>query len=130
MATTKNTVAKSYDVRDAALNLAAKAYDVRRTVAAVWNVKPTAPQSPSPEATFSLDMTNSSEESVVDGGDERVLVDKSSFAPGGKYRCKSMTTRNDNIRLIQSCSDCQTFHSLRVSKARKLGHGYRLAHCS
>ncbi|KAI4190981.1 MAG: hypothetical protein L6R41_000431 [Letrouitia leprolyta] len=86
MATTKNTVAKSYDVRDAALNLAAKAYDVRRTVAAVWNVKPTAPQSPSPEATFSLDMTNSSEESVVDGGDERVLVDKSSFAPGGKYR--------------------------------------------
>lgn len=86
MATTKNTVAKSYDVRDAALNLAAKAYDVRRTVAAVWHVKPTAAHSPSPEATFSLDMTNHSEESVVDGNDERVLVDKANFAPGGKYR--------------------------------------------
>ena len=91
MAIINSTVAVSHDVRDAALNLAAKAYEVRRTVAAVWKVKPTVPQPPLAESTFSLDMKNETNESVVEG-DERVLVDKVHFAPGGKYRCMSQLT--------------------------------------
>ena len=89
MTVIKTTVAKSNDVKDAALNLNVKAYEVRRTLAAVWTLQSTRAQPPGPEATFSLDMKNESSESVVDG-DDRVLVDKIHFAPGGKYRCKSM----------------------------------------
>ena len=89
MALIKTSVAKSYDVKDAALNLNVKAYEVRRTLAAIWNVKPTRAQPPPPEAAFSLDMKNESSESVVGEGDERTLVDRVHFAPGGKYRCKA-----------------------------------------
>ncbi|KAL9602705.1 MAG: hypothetical protein Q9219_001695 [cf. Caloplaca sp. 3 TL-2023] len=85
MAVLGYTVAKSHNVKEAALNLAAKANDVRQTTAAVWDMAPTAAQPPSPEATFSLNMTNDVDESVVEG-DERTLVDKIHFAPGGKYR--------------------------------------------
>ena len=83
----KTTVAKSYDIKDAALNLNTKAYEVRRTLAAVWDVKPTRPQLPPPEDVISLIMKNESSESIVGEGDERLLVDKVHFAPGGKYRC-------------------------------------------
>ncbi|KAF6227395.1 hypothetical protein HO133_008839 [Letharia lupina] len=86
MAVIKTTVAKSQDIKDAALNLNIKAYEVRRTLAAVWDVEPTRAQPPPPEAAFSLDMKNESSESVIGDGDERVLVDKMHFAPGGKYR--------------------------------------------
>ncbi|KAL8845843.1 MAG: hypothetical protein Q9221_009019 [Calogaya cf. arnoldii] len=86
MAIIKTTVAQSYNVSDAALNLATKAYEVRRTLAAVWKVNPTIAQPPSTESTFSLDMRNESHESVVGSDDERLLVDKVHFAPGGKYR--------------------------------------------
>ena len=88
MTVIKTTVAKSHDIKDAALNLNVKAFEVRRTLAAVWNLAPTQGQPPSPEAAFSLDMKNEGQESVVGGSDERRLVDKVHFAPGGKYRCK------------------------------------------
>lgn len=85
MTVVKATVAKSKDVKDAALNLNVKAYEVRRTLAAVWNLESTRAEVPAPEATFSLNMRNEGSESVV-GEDDRVLVDKMHFAPGGKYR--------------------------------------------
>ena len=109
MAIINTTVAKSRDVRDAALNLNAKAFEVRRTLAAVWDLKPTGAKPPPPEAAFSLDMKNESGEvgdhkilflhadlltpifpsqSVVGEGDERIKVNDVHFAPGGKYRCK------------------------------------------
>lgn len=88
MSEVKTSVAKSNDVKDAALNLNVKAYELRRTMAAVWNLRSTPKQPPSPEAAFSLDMKNEGEESVVGGSDERRLVDKAHFAPGGKYRCR------------------------------------------
>ena len=91
MAVIKTTVAKSQDVRDAALNLNVKAYEVRRTLAAVWDVDSTRAQPPPPEAAFSLDMKNESSESVVGEGDERILVQRRDFAPGGKYRCKPVS---------------------------------------
>ena len=84
-------VAKSQDVKDAALNLNLKAYEVRRTLAAVWDVAPTQAQPPSPEAAFSLDMKNEDSESVIGDRDERLLVEPTHFAPGGKYRCRSFT---------------------------------------
>lgn len=86
MAVIKTSVAKSNDIKDAALNLNVKAYEVRRTLAAVWDVEPTHAQPP--ESALSLDMKNESSESVVGEVDERVLVEKRHFAPGGKYRCK------------------------------------------
>ena len=88
MAIVKTTVAKSSDIQDAALNLNAKAYEVRRTLAAVWNLRSTGTQPPPPTQSFSLDMKNESGESVVGDGDERVKVDPAHFKPGGKYRCK------------------------------------------
>ena len=89
MAAIKTAVAKSNNTRDAALNLNVKAYEVRRTLAAVWEVEPTSAQPPAPESAFSLDMVNPSAESAIDEPDERMLVEKIHFAPGGKYRCTS-----------------------------------------
>lgn len=88
MSEVKTIVAKSHNVKDAALNLNLKAYEVRRTLAATWNLAPTQAQPPPPEAAFSLNMKNEGQESVVGNSDERRLVDKVHFAPGGKYRCK------------------------------------------
>ena len=88
MAVIKTLVAKSNDIKDAALNLNAKAFEVRRTLAAVWDLKPTGTAPPAPSESFSLDMKNESTESVVGDGDERILVDDVHFGPGGKYRCK------------------------------------------
>ena len=90
MAIINTAVAKSKDVKDAALNLNLKAFEVRRTLAAVWTLQSSRKEAPSPESTFSLDMKNEGSESVIGDGDERVLVDKAHFAPGGKYRCKSI----------------------------------------
>ena len=87
MAIIKTTVAKSNDIQDAALNINAKAFEVRRTLAAVWNLKPTGTKPPPAAECFSLDMRNESTESVVGDGDERVKVQPVHFAPGGKYRC-------------------------------------------
>ena len=88
MAVMKTLVAQSNNIKDAALNLNAKAFEVRRTLAAVWDLKPTSAIPPSPEESITLDMKNDSGESVI-GDDERVKVDDVDFAPGGKYRCKS-----------------------------------------
>ena len=129
MSEVKTIVAKSHNVKDAALNLNVKLYDVRRTLAATWNLAPTPAQPPSPETAFSLDMRNEGQESVVGDSDQRRLVDKDHFAPGGKYRCKSIV-----VFLLQSTpltllsSNRKAFHPLRVPKARGLGHGYRLAY--
>ena len=91
MAVINTTVAKSQNVKDAALNLNLKAYEVRRTLAAVWDVAPTRAQPPPPEAAFSLDMRNEGSESVIGDSDGRLLVEKTHFAPGGKYRCRPFT---------------------------------------
>ena len=100
MAIINTTVAKSRDVKDAALNLNAKAYEVRRTLAAVWDLKPTAAKPPRPDAAASLDMKNESGESVVGEGDERVKVADVHFGPGGKYRCKASVA---SCRKILTC---------------------------
>lgn len=89
MAVINTTVARSRDVKDAALNLNAKAFEVRRTLAAVWDLKASAAEPPPTSEAFSLDMKNESHESVVGEGDERVKVADVHFAPGGKYRCES-----------------------------------------
>ncbi|KAL9035035.1 MAG: hypothetical protein Q9214_006774, partial [Letrouitia sp. 1 TL-2023] len=86
MTVINTAVAKSRDVKDAALNLNVKAFEVRRTLAATWDLKPTAAAPPPAESAFSLDMKNESSESVVGEGDERVKVDSVHFGPGGKYR--------------------------------------------
>ena len=101
MAVLTTTVAKSNDVRDAALNLNVKAYEVRRTLAAVWNVQATKAQPPSPESVSSLDMKSEGTKFVV-GEDDRMLVDKKDFAPGGKYRCES-------IKILNSFSTAYVF---------------------
>lgn len=88
MTVINTAVSKSRDVKDAALNLNVKAFEVRRTLAATWDLKPTSGAPPPAESAFSLDMKNESSESVVGEGDERVKVDPAHFGPGGKYRCK------------------------------------------
>ena len=79
-------VARSTNVKEAALNLNAKAFETRRTLAGVWDLQPS-DSTHAPESALMLDMKNESQESVV-GGDERLLVDERHFSPGGKYRCK------------------------------------------
>lgn len=86
MAIINSTVARSADVKDAALNLNAKAFELRRTIVGVWELKPST--SEAPESAASLDMKNASDESVIDGGDERELVSEQHFNQGGKYRCE------------------------------------------
>lgn len=128
MTVVKATVAKSKDVKDAALNLNVKAYEVRRTLAAVWNLESTRAEVPAPEATFSLNMRNEGSESVV-GEDDRVLVDKMHFAPGGKYRCKLMAIAFiEYTLLIWLRSDCKDLHPLRVPTPWTLVYRYRLAY--
>ena len=80
----------SCNVKDAALNLNTKAFELRRTLAAVWDLNPSGAEPPAPEAAISLDMKNEGTESVVGEGDERVKVGNDHFAPGGKYRCESI----------------------------------------
>ncbi|KAI9652268.1 MAG: hypothetical protein M1831_007116 [Alyxoria varia] len=86
MAVINTVVSKSHDIKDAALNLNAKAFELRRTLAAVWDLKPTGTSPPPPQESFSLDMKNEGGESVVGEGDERTRVGDSALAPGGKYR--------------------------------------------
>ena len=84
MAIINTLVAKSDNVNAAALNLNAKAFEIRRTLAGVWDLKPSTPEAP--KNTFHLDMKNPSGESVLDE-DERLKVPEKDFLPGGKYRC-------------------------------------------
>lgn len=91
MVVVKTLVAKSHNIHDAALNLNAKAYEVRHTLAATWDLKPTSTKPPPPEESFSLDMKNESSESVVGDEDGRTKVGDEHFAPGGKYRCTLYT---------------------------------------
>ncbi|MCJ1438955.1 hypothetical protein MMC27_008345 [Xylographa pallens] len=86
MAIVSTLVAKSRGVHDAALNLNAKAFELRQTLAGVWDLKPATTEAPDPKSTFQLDMKNDSGESVVGNEDERVKVETVHFAPGGKYR--------------------------------------------
>ncbi|KAL9010457.1 MAG: hypothetical protein Q9173_004607 [Seirophora scorigena] len=79
-------VAKSSDIHAAALNLNAKVFEVRQTLAGVWDLKPSATAPPPLESTFQLDMKNPSDESVFGERDERVKVAEKHYMPGGKYR--------------------------------------------
>ncbi|KAL8825654.1 MAG: hypothetical protein Q9191_004279 [Dirinaria sp. TL-2023a] len=79
-------VAKSDNIRAAALNLNAKTFEARQTLAGIWDLKPTAIAPPPLESTFQLDMKNSIDESIIGEGDERVKVEEKHFMPGGKYR--------------------------------------------
>ena len=88
MAVINTLVAKSDNIGAAALNLNAKAFEARQTLAGIWDLKPTTTAPPPPESTFQLDMKNATDESVVGEGDERVKVEEKDFMPGGKYRCK------------------------------------------
>ena len=116
MAVINTLVAKSDNIRAAALNLNAKAFEARQTLAGIWDLKPTATAPPPPESTFQLDMKNATDESVVGEGDERVKVEEQDFMPGGKYRCKFPC----HISVIEDTdgffSHCETFHPLRVPK--------------
>ena len=98
MTVINTAVAKSRDVKDAALNLNVKAFEVRRTLAAVWDLKATSAKPPPPESATSLNMRNESSESVVGEGDERVKVDPSHFGLGGKYRCKPSKPLREPMR--------------------------------
>lgn len=56
------------------------------SVVPIWDLTPTS--SKVPERAEAFLAINSGQESVVGGGDERVIVPREHFAPGGKYRCK------------------------------------------
>ena len=127
MAVINTAVARSRDVEDAALNLNAKAFEVRRTLAAVWDLKPTAAKPPPASAVTSLNMTNESHESVVGEGDERIKVEDVHFAPGGKYRCKKalVTTK---FLILTWISNRQAHHPLRIPETRPLVYGHWVAY--
>ena len=82
-------VNKSNDTKDAALNLNAKTFELRRTLAAVWDLNPTTSDLPSQHSTFSHDPGNEPSESYFAPSDERVRVQPHEFAPDGRYRCKT-----------------------------------------
>ena len=126
MAVINTLVAKSTDVKAAALNLNAKAFEIRQTIAGVWDLKPSAVEAP--ESAFSLDMKNATDESVVGEGDDRVKVDERHFQPGGKYRSTFLSFRTGRVP-ANHLRYCEVIHTLRVSGARKMGDGYWLA-CS
>ena len=86
MAVANSDVARSDDVKEAALNLNLKAYESRRTLAAVWDLRVQGNEKP-PQSSFSLDIKNDSDESIMRDTDERVLVNPVHFGIGGKYRC-------------------------------------------
>jgi len=70
---------------DGLKNLATK-NKVTDTVVPIWDLTPASAKVPEHAESFLF--TNSGQESVVGGGDERVLVSPDHFAPGGKYRCE------------------------------------------
>jgi hypothetical protein len=116
MAIVSSIVAKSTNTSTAALNLNAKAYEVRQTVAGIWDLAATPAEALAPEATFQLDMKNESGESVIGENDERVQVPDQDFAPGGKYRCMYLPMLL--CAYVDSVfSHRQALHSLRVSEA-------------
>lgn len=67
-----------------ALSINAITNKLRQTIAGVWDLNTTTAQPP--QTTTFLAHKNPGEESVLEGGDERVLVEPKFFAPGGKYR--------------------------------------------
>jgi len=86
MAIITSQVSKSNDIQQAALNLTAKAFELRQTIAGVWDLG-SSDAAPA-ESAVSLDMTNPSSESVIHGEDGRKPVPEKDFLPGGKYRCE------------------------------------------
>ena len=118
-------VARSNDIKEAALNLNAKTYETRQTLAGVWDLKPSDTEQ-APESAISLDMKNDYGESVVGEDDERILVDDRDFAPGGKYRCKNHPTVEFKSSSLYG-SNRETVHSLRISTSWAVCYGYRLA---
>lgn len=88
MAIINTQVAKSNNTQAAALNINAKTFEARQTLAGVWDLQATAAAPPSPESAFHLDMKNPVDESISGEGDERVKVEERHFMQGGKYRCE------------------------------------------
>ena len=88
MAVINTLIARSNDIKEAALNLNTKAYKTQQTLASVWDLKPSE-TAHTPESAFSLDIKNDSVESMVGRSDERLLIDERDFAPEGKYRYKT-----------------------------------------
>ena len=117
MAVINTLVAKSDNIRAAALNLNAKVFEARQTLAGIWDLAPSTTTPPPPESTIQLDMKNPVDESVVGEGDERVKVQEKDFMPGGKYRCKLTY----NISVVEDTdsffSHCENLRPLRVSRA-------------
>ena len=99
--TMASRVALSEDTKAAALNLTAKAYELRHTIAAVWDLPPGSSVPPSPESAEALNATNPGEESVV-GQDGRKLVPDVHFSPGGKYRCTHLCRGMTSYHLLTS----------------------------
>lgn len=87
MSITNTLVAKSDNISLAALHLNQKAFEIRQTIAGVWDLKSSTSEAPESASVSSLDMKNDSHESVV-GEDERIKVSAKDFMPGGKYRCE------------------------------------------
>jgi hypothetical protein len=56
------------------------------TVVPIWDLTTTSSKVPEKAEAFLA--VNPGQESMVGAGDERVMVPKEHFAPGGKYRCK------------------------------------------
>ena len=110
MAVINTLVAKSKDVNAAALNLNAKAFEIRRTLAGIWDLKPCGTEVP--KDTIHLDMKNPTDESVIGEGDERVKVDEKHFMPGGKYRCLYLPSCLAHQFTNQLLSNCEALHSL------------------
>ena len=69
------------------------------TVIPLWDLTSTGDGIPSAEA---FNHTNPNAESVI-GDDERVLVSKEHFAPGGKYRCTWIRNANVFVRTVAFC---------------------------
>lgn len=76
--------ANSIEVEALKLNAAAQA--LRQIIAGVWDLQPTTKEAPQDKDVHFLAHKNSGEESVLEGGDERVPVKPEDILPGGKYR--------------------------------------------
>lgn len=105
-------VSKSNDTKHAALNLNAKTFQLRRTLAAVWDLDPSTADLPSQESTLSLDSANEPSDTSFASSDGRVKVQPHDLAPEGRYRCKTAVAQFDAIsnRSYSSTSNRKTIH--------------------
>ena len=72
-----------------ALAINAIANEIRPTVAGIWDLNSTSAVAPALDKVTFFTHKIPGQESVLDGGDERVEVPKADLLPGGRYRCES-----------------------------------------